>query len=237
MRNLLVTGTFAALLLAGTVARAEIIFQTGNHPQANETNILFEASETDTTLDNGEVGHSGAGVTFDSLTGQHLTQQAKGQADIFCFSSCFNNGKPNTNSQLTSIEMTAGLSANKLPTAWTDAIINLDFGEGTALVTVRDNLAKTFTYSLGNGENFLTMVAVPGTGEFITDIQVIQDPTTTGNFGFNSFKQPRVSGLCEQQSSGSCVSVPVPEPGSTAVLGIGLIALGMLHYSWKRKQV
>src|SRR4051812_12100121 len=87
MRNLLVTGTFAALLLAGTVARAEIIFQTGNHPQANETNILFEASETDTTLDNGEVGHSGAGVTFDSLTGQHLTQQAKGQADIFCFSS------------------------------------------------------------------------------------------------------------------------------------------------------
>jgi hypothetical protein len=128
--------------------------------------------------------------------------------------------------------MTAGLLGGK-PTAWTDAIINLDFGEGTALVTVTDNFGAPFSFVLGNGENFLTMVAVAG--EFITDIKVIHDPSAPAGeaFGFNSFKQPRVSGLCTLVGT-SCTAVPVPEPSAIGILGLG--ALGILALKRKSKK-
>ena len=203
-------------------AHADIAFSLNNNPQQpGEQNILFEASEQGTTLDHGEVDHTGAGVTFNSLTGQTLTQQAKGQADIFCASGCIDNSAIHNDfgSQLNSIEMKAG-TLNGLPTAWTDAIINLDNGTGTALVTVIDNFGAPFTYTLGTGQNFLTMVA--SNGEFITDIKITNnDPTAP--FGFNSFKQPRVSGLCTLATETSCNSVTIPEPSSLAILGGALL--------------
>ncbi len=57
--------------------------------------------------------------------------------------------------------MTAGLDAAGKATAWTDAIINLDFGTGTVTFSAMDNFSHSFTYALGNGENFLTMIAGP----------------------------------------------------------------------------
>ena len=50
-----------ALLIAASGARADIIFTPGNHPQQDETNILFGAPETGYII-NGEVDHSGVGV-------------------------------------------------------------------------------------------------------------------------------------------------------------------------------
>jgi hypothetical protein len=219
-----------ALAFGTHPAFADIVFQTGNHPQANEQNILFEASELGTSLDNGEVDHSGAAVSFDSLTNQLLNQQAKGQADIFCALNCTNNGG-NESSQLNSIEMKAGKDANGILTAWTDAIINLDFGIGTAHVVATDNLGGTFNFDLKNGENFLTMVVVPGTNEFITDIRVTGVGTP---FGFNSFKQPRVSGVCELVSATSCSPIETPEPASLGLLGLGL--LGTVAFSIRKRQ-
>jgi len=229
IKRLLLSAIAAGALAAGT-AHADVIFTAGNHPQANEANILFETSEIGVTLDNGEVDHTGTGVTFKSLTQQLITQQAQGQADIFCAFNCVNNGG-NMSSQLSSIEMIAGLDANGKPTAWTDAILNLDFGTGTALVTALDNFSHSFSFLLGNGQNFLTLTTA--NNEFITDIKVVQDPNSTGAFGFNSFKQPRVSGLCELASETSCI--PIPEPWSLTLLGGSLVSLGGFLW-WRRRR-
>jgi len=122
--------------------------------------------------------------------------------------------------------MSAGLDANGNPTAWTDAIINLDFGTGTALVHVVDNLGNDFLHPLGNGQNFLTMIAEPGSGEVITRID-ITNAFPGQAFGFNSFKQPRVSGLCTLVGD-SCTPIVTPEPASMALLGSGIVGLGWL---------
>src|SRR3954471_21520160 len=94
MKRLLTTTAiaFSALVFAAASAHATILFTEGNHPQPDEQNVLFGSSEVGVTLANGEVDHTGIGVLFTSLTGQTLTQQAKGQADIFCANSCVNNG-------------------------------------------------------------------------------------------------------------------------------------------------
>src|SRR3954467_6653652 len=78
-----IAGAFAASLLAGAPsARADIIFQEGNHPQLGERNILFGAKETGTTI-TGQVGLiNPVDIKFESLTGETLNQNAKGQADI-----------------------------------------------------------------------------------------------------------------------------------------------------------
>lgn len=221
MRKLLATTAIVAGALWAMPASADIIFTLGNHPQADEQNILFGSSEIGVTLANGEVGHTGAGVRFTSLTQQIITQNAQGQADIFCAFNCVNNGG-NQSSQLSSIRMSAGLDANNNLTAWTDAIINLDFGSGTAHVVATDQLGGSFNYDLGPGQNFLTMVVAPGSGEVITRIDV----TGIGaGFGFNSFKQPRVSGLCTLQSATSCVPIETAEPATIATFGVGLLGL------------
>jgi len=210
----------------GTPAYADITFTAGNHPQANEDNILFEAPEIGTSLDNGEVDHTGAGVSFDSLTQQLITQQAQGQADIFCAANCVNNGG-NESSQLSSIEMSPGLDFFGNQTAWLDAILNLDFGIGTALFTVTDQFDSTFTQLLGPGSNFMTIVAT--NGEVITDIKVTNGGAPGSAFGFNSFKQPRVSGVCTVTSAGSCTPLsPVPIPGAVLLFASGLVGLGVL---------
>jgi len=213
----------AVIALTPFAARADIIFTPKDTGGIGEINILFDQGPINAITITGEVDHSGALVDFTSLTGQILHQEAAGQADIEVL--------PNPgNTLMTSMDMHA--VAN---TAWGDVIIDLDAAGnpcgggtntcGTALITATDNFNHTFQDVISNGTNFVTMQTVAGTNEFITDVQVTEfapDPTT-GTFGWTSFKQPRVSGVCELVTPTSCTPLAVPEPSALlAFLAAGL---------------
>src|SRR5947207_5881964 len=187
-----------AAVLLPAVSWATITFTLGNNPQPGEENVLLNQGETGAIV-TGETNQSHIGVNFVSPAGQTLTIPANGQARI---------------------EATSGGSQVALSNidfflaSFTDAIFNMHIGGtigtsgGAATIKAFDNLGGTssFTTTLGNGENFLTVVA--SNGESIVDIDIAY-PT-----GFTDLRQVRISG------AGSAV----PDTGST----LGLLFLSLL---------
>ena len=209
--------TIAAMLVSAfcmAPASASIIFTPGNHPQADEVNILFGAKETGLTI-TGEVGHTGIDAIFASLTGETLNQNAKGQADI-------------SNDAGKKVDLTSMHFMLEPGFGFLDFIMNLENGHGTATVTV-ESQGDTFNFVLGNGQNFLTIVA--DGGDVMTGISVTMD----AGGGFLDFKQPRVSGVCEFGANEECTPILiVPEPGMVGLVGIAL--LGLVAIRRRRRQ-
>jgi len=185
-----------------TTARADsVTFTIGNNPQSNEENVLLNSGATGTTVF-GLTNQTNLQVRFTSST-DTLVEPSSGQARVEAVDGLLNN-----------------ITIDLPNASFTDVILNPFFGSGTANVTVltTNNEAFTFSYTLSNGQNFLTIVADPGTR--------ISSVTVNAPGGFTDLRQPRISGA----------EANVPEPASLVLLGGGLLRLAGVGRKLRRRR-
>jgi len=181
---------FAAMIVcSASAARADsVTFTIGNNPQQNEENILLNSGASGTTVF-GLTNQTQLPVAFSS-TIDVLVEPSSGQARVEALDGLVNN---------ITISIPNG--------SFQDIILNPFSGSGTAIVSVltANNQTFSFSYSLSNGENFLTIVAGPGTA--------ISSVTISAPGGFTDLRQPRISGAIAS----------VPEPTTLLLFGFGLL--------------
>ena len=181
----------AVIAFSTKIAKADsVTFTLGNNPQQDEENILLNNGTTGTTVF-GLTNQTQLQVAFSSTT-DTLVEPSSGQARVEALDALVNN---------ISISIPGG--------TFHDIILNPFFGSGTATVSVltANNQTFTFSYTLGNGNNFLTIVADSGTA--------ISSVTISAPGGFTDLRQPRISG--------AALSTNVPEPATILLFGFGVL--------------
>jgi len=195
--------TLALLLVSARSAQASIVFQLGNNPQPNEENVLFGSQQTGNPVF-GTTNQTSSTVQFSSTT-DTLHTPSSGQARVEAVDGSLNNITVSTPGKV-----------------FNDIIFNPFQGSGTATVSVVANepgggqQTFTFSYALGNGQNFLTIFATGG--------ETIESATIDAPGGFTDLRQPRISGVGV---------TAVPEPASMILFGMG--AVGLVGYGIRRR--
>ena len=207
--------TISMLLIAGCCAsEASIIFTLGNNP-SNEVNILLNSGATGATVTGSPNGFPG--VTVDFTSTETLLEPSSGQARV----TASTEGTPLTN---LTVSLANGLT-------YDDLMINPFIGGqcptctgGAATITVhalnsmgQPETPSVFTnLTVGNGNNFLTIVATGGESIVSTSISVPG--------GINDLRQPRISG-----SFTTAITTPTPEPATYALMLLGAVALFVIR--------
>ena len=179
----------AIFVCSSAIAKADsVTFTLGNNPQSDEENVLLNSGASGTTVF-GLTNQTQLQVAFSSTT-DILVEPSSGQARVEAQDALLNN---------ITISIPDG--------SFHDIILNPFFGSGTATVTVTttNNEVFNFAYTLSNGQNFLTIVADPGTRIFSV--------TINAPGGFTDLRQPRISGAAAN----------VPEPTTMLLFGLGLL--------------
>jgi hypothetical protein len=218
LRNILAAALTAATLGIGSVAHADIIFLLGNNPQSDEENILFNDGagpliEQGTTV-TGATQADGLIVYFTGL--EDLITPSGGQARVEAVDGAFTS-------------LTFGVQDG----TFGDFILNPNiFGTGQSQVGTIDVTVDQvvgpdafFSYAVGPGNNYLTILAI--NGQRINSITVTSDAPLS----FLDLRQPRISSpvLCPAGTTDPLCTggdIPVPEPGTLLLLGLGLFAVG-----------
>ncbi len=186
-----------------TTAKADTVtFALGNNPQPNEENVLFNNSTVGNPVF-GVTNMGGITVSFSSAT-DILQEPSSGQARVEAIDGQVNN---------VTISIPGG--------SFEDIILNPLTGSGAATITATtvSNQVFTFTYMLGNGNNFLTIFDTGG---------ALSSVTITALGGFTDLRQPRISGA-------QLTTQPVPEPATLVLFGSALLGVGSLFR--KRREV
>jgi len=211
LRNLL-CAVVLGIALAPTWSQAGIIFTLGNNPQPGEENVLLSKGTTGNTVF-GVTNQSNIPVEFNSS--QTLTEPANGQARIEA---------TNGTSQIGLVNVTISVPNG----TYGDLIFNPDITgtigrPGSVLnVSVTDNMGvvSPFNYTLGSGENFLTITTTGGESIASTSLNYL-DPA-----GFTDLRQIRISGI----------AVPEPATGIMLATGLGILAVARVRMLRRKRQ-
>jgi len=201
------------------LAHASIVFTLGNNP-SGDVNILLDSGLSGTTVQGTPNLMPGVLINFTST--QDLLEPSSGQARV----SANPEGTPLTN---LTISLANGGSYGDLiinPFVGGPGVCALCTG-GASTITVNaitsSGVAEApVTYSgltLGNGNNFLTIVATGG--ESIVSTSIV------ASGGFDDLRQPRISGPFLGPPGVSLGTVPEPATYALLLSGLGLIGLGL----------
>src|SRR4051812_8636287 len=197
----------ALTFLLPSLSWATITFTVGNNPQPGEENVLLSSGATGNSVQ-GATNQTHFGVNF--ISTQTITEPSSGQARI----------EATNGSQIALTNVAFSLAGGG---TFTDAIFNMFIGGtiGTsganATITVNGSMGTSmFTQPIGNGQNFLTVLATGG--------ETINSVGISYATGLTDLRQVRISGAANG------IVVAVPETGATvAFLGLGLAGLGIFR--------
>jgi hypothetical protein len=202
----------ATALFAPVLCWAGMTFELGNNPQPNEENVLLNSGMTG-NLVTGTTNQTGATVNFTST--QTLTEPSSGQARIEA-----TNGSGQVGLTNVSFSLASGSFEDTIFNPFIGGTVGTSGGTATVTAVANDGVS-TFSYTLGNGNNFLTVFATGG--ELIESVSLSYSLTA----GFTDLRQVRISGV---------TAPTVPDSGATlSLLGASVIGLALLRPAVRAK--
>ena len=215
-KKIAVAGSLLATMFALSVpASAGVIFNPTNDPQADEQNIVFNGpgSTAGPALTvTGRTNQTSTVVAFTS--NENLVTPASGQARVEADDGAF---------QYLEVYVQDG-------STFGDLIFNLNTPNaltGTALISVYTTTGlETYNFDVTNGQNFLTILATGGSAINKVVIDSSQTNTELQAIDIDDGRQFRISGVGGY--------VPVPEPGTLALFGLGLLGIQGLRRKYHK---